>query len=1099
MESTLQAEQDSHARIAPRRSDTPGPLSSGQELFWLVDRATPGLTAYNVPRAFRLGGELDVPAMSRAIDALVARHAILRTTYEARGEGAVQVVHPPRPVPLDQIDLGAVASSDRERALDATLRAEAAKHFDLSRDLLFRATLIRLAPGECVLFLLTHHIVFDGWSRSVMLRELGALYAGFRSGSTAELAPLPIQYADYAAWERDAMAGADLARQLGYWRAQLAGPLPALELQTDRPRSAAPGAAGASVVRVLPAAVVDALKALGRDHGATLYMTLLATYQALLHRYSGQDDILVGSPMAGRSRPETEGLIGYFANALVMRTSFDGDPTFTELLGRVADVCIGAYDNAEVPLEKLMLELGGGAPAGAPLFRAVLTMEDTLPAELVLTGLHVTALDVDLGAIKFDLTLMVGERADGLRLALWYRTDLFDAATADRMLGHLVTLIAAAVADPGTRVRDIELLSPDERAQLAAWNSERVAVPAGSMAALIERHARTSPDRVAVVSGGERLTYAELDGAASRLAAHLSARGARDGTAVGICLDRSAAMIVAVLAALKLRRPYLALLPDVPPARLARQIADATVAVVITTEPHLGLLPGTVATVCLDRDAAALATESAAPGSAAADADAGAAAYIIFTSGSTGTPKGVAVSQASLVNYTFAVADRLELPLDGTPPLSYATVSTLGADLGHTAIFPALVSGGTLHVVPEAVATDGARFADYMRREEIDVLKITPSHLRAVLAAGGPGALPRRLLVLGGEASTWELVDEILAAGSCRVANHYGPTETTVGCCAWLVPTDGGRTQRSGASVPIGRPLGNVTAHVVDSHGSAVPVGVAGELQIGGAGLALGYVGQPELTAERFITGRNGIGRVYCTGDRVRRLATGELEFLGRADGQVKVRGYRVELGEIEGVLGRVPGVAGVAVVLEGETLVAFATPATAAVDELLAHARHELPDYMVPARIVTLGSLPLTANGKLDRRALSALDDGAAAPAPSRVAPATPTERTVADIWGDVLKRDGIGATENFFELGGHSLMAIRVLGRVSKTFGVRLALRALFEAPTVRQLAAVLDAEAKKHADEAEMEQLLSRLESLSEEEARRLLDRAAPGAAS
>ena len=1097
MESTLQAAHDSHARIAPRPSDAPAPLSSGQELFWLVDRATPGLTAYNVPRAFRLCGELDLAAMSRAIDGLVARHAVLRTTYEARGEGAVQVVHPARPVPLEQIDLGTVVAADRERALEATLRAEAARHFDLSRDLLLRATLIRLAPGECVLFLLTHHIVFDGWSRSIMFRELGALYAGFRSGSPAELAPLPIQYADYAAWERDAMAGAELARQLEYWRSQLAGPLPALELQTDRPRSAAPGAAGASVVRMLPAATVEGLRALGREHGATLYMTLLAAYQTLLHRYSGQDDILVGSPMAGRSRPETEGLIGYFANALVMRTSFDGDPTFAEVLGRVADVCVEAYDNAEVPLEKLMLELGGGGPAGAPLFRAVLTMEDTLPAEFVLPGLDVTPIEVDLGAIKFDLTLMVGERADGLRLALWYRTDLFDAATADRMLGHLVTVVAAAAANPATRVREIELLSPDERAQLAAWNSERVAVTAGSMAALIERHARTSPDRVAVVSGGERLTYGELDGAATRLAGHLSARGARDGTAIGICLDRSVGMIVAVFAALKLRCPYLALLPEVPPARLARQIADANVAVVVTTEPHLGLLPGTVATVCLDRDATALAAEGPAP--TPATADAGSVAYIIFTSGSTGTPKGVAVSQASLVNYTFAVADRLELPLDGTSPLAYATVSTLGADLGHTAIFPALVSGGALHVVPEAVATDGAKFADYVRRERIDVVKITPSHLRALLAAGGPGVLPERLLVLGGEASSWELVDEILATGSCRVANHYGPTETTVGCCAWLVPADGGRTQRSGATVPIGRPLGNVVAHVVDAHGSAVPVGVAGELLIGGPGLAIGYVGQPEMTAERFITGRNGIGRVYRTGDRVRRLATGELEFLGRADGQVKVRGYRVELGEIEAVLSRVPGVSAVAVVLEGETLVAFATPGTAPVEELLAHARHELPDYMVPARIVTLASLPLNANGKLDRRALSALDAGAVAATPSHVEPATPTERAVAEIWGDVLKRDRIGTTENFFELGGHSLMAIRVLGRVSKTFGVRLALRALFEAPTVVQLAAVLDLELKKHADDAEMEQLLSRLESLSEDEAKRLLDRAAPGAAS
>ena len=1093
MASPLHTAPDLHAPIEPRTEGGVAPLSYGQELFWLVDRATPGLTAYNVPRAVRVRGALDAGALRLALDGLVARHAVLRTTYESRGEEAVQIVHPPAGVPMDELDLSDLPPGDRERALDEALRARATAHIDLGRDLMLRASLIRLAPDEQVVFLLTHHIVFDGWSRSVMFRELAALYDGFVRGVPATLEALPIQYTDYAAWERAAMSGPELARQLEYWRAQLAGPLPSLEVPTDRPRTAAPGAAGAAAVRTLPPATVERLRALGRQHGATLYMTLLAAYQTLLHRYSSQDDIVVGSPTAGRSRPETEGLIGYFANALVLRTRFDEDPSFIDLLAQVADVCIGAYDNADVPLEKLMLELGGGAPAGAPLFRAVLTMEDTVPAAFELPGTEVTPLDVDLGAIKFDLTLMVGERPEGLRLALWYRTDLFDAETADRMVGHLVTIIESVVAEPGMQVGRIALLSPAERDALSGWNSERIAVPSASMAALIERHAQATPARVAVVSGAERLTYGELDAAARRLAGRLAARGTQNGAPIGICLDRSAATIVAVLAAMKLRSPYVALLPDLPAARLRRQVEEANVSAVVTCEKYLGLVPGTVATLCLDRDAAELAGDAADPLPALPAGDAG--AYIIFTSGSTGTPKGVAVAQSSLVNYTWAVAARLGLALDGDEPLAYATVSTLGADLGHTAVFPALVSGGTLHVVPEEIATDGARFAEYVRAERVDVLKITPSHLRALLGAGGPGVLPQKLLVFGGEALHWDLVDEVLGAGSCRVANHYGPTETTVGCCAWVVPASAGAPRRGG-SVPIGRPLGNVTAHVVDGYGAPVPLGVAGELEIGGAGVATGYVGQPDLTAERFVTSRCGAGRVYRTGDRVRRLPSGDLEFLGRGDGQVKIRGYRVELGEIEAVLGRCAGASQVAVHVDGDSLVAFATPEAVSADDLLAQARRELPDYMIPARVVTLAVLPLNANGKLDRQALSALG-GTAATEPARVAPATETERTLAGIWREVLKRDDVGTTDNFFQLGGHSLMAIRVLGRVSKAFGVRLALRALFEAPTIGELGAVLDAELKKHSSEREMEEMLARLESLSDDEATRLLDRAAGGA--
>ncbi|HEX8272375.1 MAG TPA: non-ribosomal peptide synthase/polyketide synthase [Longimicrobiaceae bacterium] len=1046
--------------VVPVDRGGPLPLSFAQERLWFLDRLEPGSALYNVPAAWRLDGALDAAALEAALGEIVRRHEALRTTFAELDGAPVQVVAPFAGWTLPVDDLSGLDPSEREAETTRRAAEDAARPFDLAAGPLFRARLLRLADREHVLLLCMHHVASDGWSMGVLLRELSALYTAFREGRESPLAPLPVQYADYAAWQREQLRDETLERQMAYWRGRLADAPALLELPTDRPRPAAQSHRGAREPVALPAVLVERLRALGRGEGATLYMTLLAAFQLLLSRYSGSEDVVVGSPIAGRTRGETEELIGFFVNTLMLRTDLGGDPSFRETLRRVRETTLGAYEHQAVPFEGLVAELRPERSlAHAPLFQVTFTLHDEEGAADGLPGLEIDPVAVPLESAKFDLSLSLTETGGGLAGVLTYSTDLFEPGTIARMAGHLERVLHQVAADPGLRLSGVELLDDAERRDtVVEWNR---AEPAASSDAciheLFEAQAERTPDAPAVRFLDRTLTFAQLDEQANRLANHLLRRGVRPETRVALCLERGPELVVALLAVLKAGGAYVPLDPTHPAERIALVARDADAPLLLTVDrlaPDLGDAP--VSVVRLDGDADAIAAESAERPASAATPES--LAYLIYTSGSTGTPKGVMVEHRELAAYVQGVRERLELDEART----FALVSTPAADLGHTVLFPPLVSGGCLLPVPHEIAADGTALAEYFRANPADCLKIVPSHLAALLAApGGGGCLPRRRLVLGGEASRAEFVEEIarLAPG-CEVANHYGPTETTVGALAFRV-RPGADLRGGSGSVPLGRPLPGARAYVLDAWGRPLPAGIPGELHVGGAGVARGYQGRPEQTAERFVpdpfAGEPG-ARMYRTGDRVKRRADGELEFLGRVDDQVKVRGFRVEPGEVAGALLREPGVREAVVMARedgpgGVRLVAYLVGEVdaAALRESL---RRKLPDYMVPAAFVALDALPLTPNGKLDRAALPEPDSGA--DAGSYRAPRTPTEEVLAAVWAELLGLQAVGVRDGFFALGGHSLLATRVVSRVRETFGVELPLRALFEEPTVEELAA-------------------------------------------
>ncbi|MGI5154377.1 amino acid adenylation domain-containing protein [Microbispora sp. CA-102843] len=997
--------RDGTVTITPRPPGTAAPLSPAQERIWFLEQYAPGTTVYTVPLTVRVAGDLDAAALERSLHEVVRRHEALRMRFRTTPDGLPEVL-------IDEEARAEFLTADAAGPDEARelVERELTRTFDLTAGPLVRALLVRLAPGDHVLMLAAHHLVTDGWSFEIIMRELFEIMGGRTPP------PPAVQYGDYAAWQRDRRH----EREVAHWRDRLAG-VPVLDLPADRPRPPVLGHTGATHRFELDVDLArPALAA-----GATPYMVVLAAFQALLGRYSGQTDFAVGSPIAGRGLPELDGVVGMFVNTLAMRADLDGDPTFAELLTRVRDRALDAYAHQDLPFDRLVTELNVERDVSrSPVVQVMLALQNfTAPATGPSVGAALSAFPVEAGIARFDLSLYLFEKPGGLSGQLTYNTALFDPGTAARMATHLGMVLRAALADPSLRLSELPLLAEGERERVLAFSRSPAPAPLGRE--LLHDLVAGPPDTVAVTCDGQSLTYAALADRSDSLACRLQSLGVTRGSRVGIRLERSADLAVAVLAVLKAGGAYVPLDPAQPEDRLAYMTADAGVRVTVTEDLLAGLPPGDV---------------PADPGLTGADL-----AYVIYTSGTTGRPKGVAVQHRQVLTYLAGVRERLAVEPGG----SYALMQSLSFDFGITIFYLSLMTGGTLHLLdprrPAAELAETLSGTDY--------LKATPSHLASLIAEAGPdgpGVLPRKLLVLGGEASTsaW--------AGSLhgpRVVNHYGPTEATVGVTTHEV-TGAEETQ----TLPIGRPLPGARAYVLDRRGEPAPIGVIGEIHLGGDRLARGYLGRPALTAERFLPDPYGEpgSRMYRTGDLGRWLPSGDLQFLGRRDLQVKVRGYRVELTEIEEVLTGHPAVGQAVVDLRRDRLVAYLTGERASVADLRAYLADRLPEYMIPARYVWLDRLPLKAHGKVDRAALP--EPGADRPDEDGgyVPPETSLETAIAEVWAGVLELDRVGAEDDFFELGGHSLLAAQVVARLRGVTERPVTIMDLFRHRTVRALAA-------------------------------------------
>ena len=1077
------AAQAKEGRAIPRRARRDSAaLSFAQQRLWFLDQLGAVGSVYNCPYAVRLSGRLDVDVFRRTFAEIVRRHEVLRTTFTVVDGEPRQVIAADAQVSFSADALDGADEAEVRRSIVE----EARRPFDLTRGPLLRVRLVRLSEEEHVLLLVMHHIISDGWSMGVLVKEVVQLYAAFARGEASPLGELPIQYADFAEWQRGWLRDEALERQLTYWREQLGGALP-LELPIDYSRPSRQTFGGASIPFTIRPEVSESLSELSRREGVTLFMTLLAAFQALLSRYSSQTDISVGTAIANRNRAETEGLIGFFVNTLVLRTDLSGDPTFAELLKRARVVALGAYAHQDVPFEKLVEELQPERdPSRTPLFQVMMVLQNAPGGgTLGLPGLTLGHVETGAADAKFDLTLTMTEGDEGLSGALQYNTALYEGRTIRRMIGHFERLLEAAAADPRLRLSELPLLSPQEQRQLLVeWNDTAVHLPHGQcFQHLFERQAALTPDATALTCGSLSLSYHELDERADALARRLRSLGARPESLVGVFMERSTEMVVALLGVLKAGAAYVPFDPAHPAERLRFMLEDAAPRVIFTQQ-HLAarlaehLEGSTTAVLCLDSEWEEIARdggERLESGAAAENL-----AYVIYTSGSTGRPKGVCVTHRGLVNYLCWAADAYRVA-EGRGALVHSPV---GFDLTVTSLFTPLVVGRAVTLLPEGETIE-ALIQALLAGRDFSLLKITPAHLEVLSQLLPPeeAAGRARVLVIGGEALHAEALRFWRRhAPATRLINEYGPTETVVGCCVYEVAAGDPET----GDVPIGRPIANTQLFVLDQRMRPVPVGASGELYIAGEGLARGYLGRAAVTAERFVpnpfAARPG-SRLYRTGDLARHLADGRIEFTGRNDGQVKIRGHRIELGEIEAALLEQDGLWQAAVVAleEGshKRLVAYVVAeegkelSAAALRESL---KRRLPEYMTPSAFVSMAELPLTSNGKLDRRALPAPDEQRLDTESQYEAPRTPTEDMLAVLWGDVLGVERVGIHDNFFELGGHSLLAAKLAARVKESFGVELPLRVIFEAQDMAGLAEAV--EKARRSKQAEGEHPLKRL---------------------
>ncbi|MDJ0383660.1 non-ribosomal peptide synthetase [Streptomyces sp. G-G2] len=1030
--------------VVPVDRSGPLPQSFAQERMWFLDRMSDAGDEYVLWFSWRVRGGLDRAAWQGALDDVVARHEALRTALSELDGKPVQRVLEGVGVPLEWREAAPGEESARLDAVREQAFGFATRRFALDRPPLLRAGVWELGAGDHVAVIAFHHAATDGWSKDIVIGELSACYRARLAGEPAELAPVPVQYGDYAVWQRDRLTGEVLERQLDYWERNLAG-VPALELATDRPRPAGWSGRGGAVEVELPAELAAGLGELTRRYGVSRFMVLLAVTQIVLGRWSGQRDLSVGTPVAGRGQVELERLVGLLVNTVVLRADLTGEPTFEEFLGRVRETVLGAFDHQEVPFERLVEQLRPERdPSRNPLFQVMFDVQESPAGGPRVAGLEVEHFVLPWRSAKFDLTATFLLYPDRFALNVEYASDLFDPGTVTRFAGHVGRVLAAVVAAPQRPVGRLELLSAEERAELVgvAGSSPAVAeVPPFTVAG--------EPDAVALVCGEQVLTYGELDALTGGLALSLAEAGVGPETPVGVCLRRGTWSVAAMAAIWRAGGVYVPLDPQLPEERLRFMVKRAGVRCVVTDGPTASLA------AALDRPVVLVEGITAAPDAPRHVPGSHELACVIFTSGSTGRPKAVGVEHHALAAHTLAARERFGITADDRV-LNFASHSF---DASLEQILPALGAGGTVLIRPDEVWTV-EELAEQVRAEGVSVMEVTPSYWEEIAArldtvAGDLKSL--RLVVTGGEAMPSAPLERWFAhLPDVPVHNTYGPTETVISATSHLV------TGPVGGRVPIGRPWGERRLYVVDAHDELVPVGVPGELLIGGAELARGYLGQGALTAQRFVPDPYGAtgGRLYRTGDIVRRLPGGELDFLGRTDHQVKIRGFRIEPGEIEAVLEQYEGVRGAAVLvreLRGDrALVGYVAGQGFGADELAAWCRTLLPGYMVPAAFVVLDSLPLTVQGKTDTTALP--DPELPARAES-VAPRTPTEEVTAQIWAEVLDLPSIGVREDFFALGGHSLRAVAVASRLRAAFDCPVQVRDLFERPTVELLAAEVE----------------------------------------
>jgi amino acid adenylation domain-containing protein len=1066
--------------IEPAARVGPLPLSFSQEALWFLDQLVPGQPTFNVSAALRIKGPLDYGALERSLDELVRRHESLRTSFVANDGTPFQVIGYDVSLSLEKIDLTELPLGHRENEAKRRAIDESRRPFDLARGPLARVSLLRLGDAENALLLTMHHLITDGWSFGIAASELATLYEAARRDRAFGLPDLPIQYADFARWQRDQFASGAWSARIECWRRRLAA-VPSLELPTDRPRPPIRSARGALRELVLSSELSTAVWDASRREGVTPFMTLLAAFQLVLGRWSGQDDFAVGAPAANRNRPETEQLIGYFVNMVALRADLSGNPTGREFLTRVRDVAVEAFENQEIPLEILIPALAPRRDVSrSPLFQVMFVLQNNPLPAVVPLDLAVSPLQLDqgTGTSKFDLALGFEETPGGFIGSVEYNTDLFEAATIERFSRHYVKLLEDLVTHPEWRLSELSLLSDAQRRQLIAWShapsdsSTPLDIPERPESAGIhgafEAQVRAVPDGLALVAGDERLTYAELNARANRLARHLHSRGVGPEVHVGLILDDPIHRMVAVLGVLKAGGAYVPLEPSLPRMRLEGMLDAACASIVIVDRGAIGQAAQIRTTMIdLDADQSSLAAQS--PEDSSVRVDGENLAYVVFTSGSTGRPKGVMVSHRGLLAAAAAWEHAYDLR---RPPLRHLQAASFAFDVFTGDWVRALTTGGTLVACPRLVLLDPPALADLIRRERIECLELVPA-LADVLAAHlerqGEDLGGIRLLAVGSDTVRAPLYRRLcrLVGPRGRVVNSYGLTEATIDSTYFGGPPDG--LEGEDGPVPIGRPLAGTRAYVLDGSGEPVPAGLVGELYIGGSGVARGYLTNPRQTAERFLADPDGDpgSRMYATGDRARWREDGNLELLGRHDGQMKVRGFRVELAEVEAVLARHSGVSAAVVEPRKDTtgnqrLVAYIVPQTHAaheVTELRRWLQAELPEYMVPSAFVILEALPLTPNGKIDRTALPARGPGQLDPVVEYVAPRNALEETIARVWADVLELERVGVHDNFFDLGGHSLQSVQLVARLTAALNRPVSVKMVFQAPTVAAMADLLE----------------------------------------